>query len=453
MHALTAKPLLAPGSVSGRFAGAAIWSVAGMGLYQVSLLAGSMIAARLLGAEAFGQLGMIQSTSGLLGILAGIGLGLTTTKYVAEFRDTDPVRAGNMVAFGSAVAFVSSTVAGAALFATAPLLAAKVLHAAALETELRISAGLVLFNGLAGVQTGTLAGLERFRSVAVLNAVRGLASFVLVALGALVWGLQGAVWGLLAGSAMAYLIGREAVRRECAAAGIPARLGASAACRRALWEFSIPAFVSNAVASPVAWLGNIMLLSHPGGYSEIGQFVIANNWRIAISFLPTVMCQPLVSLMCNAYGNRSLDTFRRLLSSSLVAGFALSGGAAIAVAAASRQIVACYGPGYSGALPVLLLMAVVAVLSSTASVVGQAIAALGKMWWGAGLNLAWGGVLLGSASLLIPGYGARGLAWAFIISYSWHALSSAFVCFRVLSGLSGEVEPVPVPAIVLSDLR
>ena len=430
-----------------------MWSLLGMGLYQALVLAGSMIAARLLGAEAFGQLGMIQSTSGLLGILAGIGLGLTTTKYVAEFRDADPVRAGSMVAFGSAVAAASSLIAAAALFAAAPILAATVLHAPGLEVDLRISSGLVLFNGIAGVQTGTLAGLERFRAVAILNAARGFASVGLLGAGALAWGLHGAVWGLVAGAAVACVIGREAVRRGCAARRIPVKLGSGAACRRVLWDFSIPAFVSTAIASPVVWLGNVILLSHPGGYLEVGQFVIANNWRMAISFLPTVMCQPLVSLMCNAYGNRSLEPFRRLLWSSLIAAFVLSGGAALAVAAASRQIVRCYGPEYSRAVPVMLLMAGVAVLSSTAAVVGQAIAAVGKMWWGAGLNVAWGGVLLVSAWLLVPGSGARGLALAFVISYSWHALSSAMICFRVLSGLSGKPESVSVPAHAAIELH
>ena len=45
-----------------------------------------VLAGRLLGTAGFGEVGMIQSTQGLFGVLAGAGLGLAATKYVAEYR-------------------------------------------------------------------------------------------------------------------------------------------------------------------------------------------------------------------------------------------------------------------------------------------------------------------------------------------------------------------------------
>ena len=38
----------------------------------------------------FGRLGMIQGTLGMFEPFDGMALGITTTKYVAEFRQTDP---------------------------------------------------------------------------------------------------------------------------------------------------------------------------------------------------------------------------------------------------------------------------------------------------------------------------------------------------------------------------
>ena len=40
---------------------------------------------------------MIQSTVGMFGVFAGFGLGLTATKHVAEFRQSDPDRAGRII--------------------------------------------------------------------------------------------------------------------------------------------------------------------------------------------------------------------------------------------------------------------------------------------------------------------------------------------------------------------
>jgi O-antigen/teichoic acid export membrane protein len=58
---------------------------------------------------------------------------------------------------------------------------------------------------------------------------------------------------------------------------------------------------------------------------------------------------------------------------------------------------------------------------------------LGKMWWAYILNLFWALVLLASASMLVPRYGALGLAEAFLAAYAANALAAilfAQVLFR-----------------------
>jgi len=74
------------GPLLGRFVVGAFWSVAGALISRGFLLAASVVCAWFLGKEGFGALGMIQSTTGMLGVLAGLGLGITATKYVSELR-------------------------------------------------------------------------------------------------------------------------------------------------------------------------------------------------------------------------------------------------------------------------------------------------------------------------------------------------------------------------------
>ena len=115
-------------SLRGRFARGAVWSLIGAVISQGSSLAASVITARLLGRERFGEYGMIQSTVGMFGVFAGMGLGLTATKYVAELRVTNPRRAGRMIALSTAVALGTASTAVVALFAAAPWLAASTLN-------------------------------------------------------------------------------------------------------------------------------------------------------------------------------------------------------------------------------------------------------------------------------------------------------------------------------------
>src|SRR6266480_5058102 len=143
-------------SLRGRFARGAVWSLIGAVISQGSNLAASVITARLLGREQFGQYGMVQSTVGMFGVFAGMGLGLTATKYVAELRVINPERAGRIIALSTAVALATATTAVVALFAVAPWLAASTLNAPHLSAVLRIATGVLFLNALNGTQTGTL---------------------------------------------------------------------------------------------------------------------------------------------------------------------------------------------------------------------------------------------------------------------------------------------------------
>jgi O-antigen/teichoic acid export membrane protein len=58
----------------------------------------------MLGKTGYGELGMIQTTVGMFGVFAGFGLGVTATKHVAEFRRSDPARAGRIIGLSSVFA-------------------------------------------------------------------------------------------------------------------------------------------------------------------------------------------------------------------------------------------------------------------------------------------------------------------------------------------------------------
>jgi O-antigen/teichoic acid export membrane protein len=100
----------------------------------------------------------------------------------------------------------------------------------------------------------------------------------------------------------------------------------------------------------------------------------------------------------------------------------------------SSWIMKAYGRDFEAGRSTLVVLALATVISSTVAVIGQAIASLDRMWWGFNFNLIWALVLLSSASLLAPRYGALGLAGAFLLACSVHALAvTAYMRFRVPS--------------------
>src|ERR1700688_3805570 len=100
------QELVPAGSLRARVTLGIVWSLAGAVVSRGFLLAASVACARFLGREGFGALGMIQSTAGMFGVFAGLGLGLTATKYVSEFRRRDPAKAGRILALSASAAFV-----------------------------------------------------------------------------------------------------------------------------------------------------------------------------------------------------------------------------------------------------------------------------------------------------------------------------------------------------------
>jgi len=409
-------------SLRGRFARGAMWSLIGAVISQGSNLAASIITARLLGREQFGQYGMVQSTVGMLGVFAGLGLGVTATKYVAELRTRDPERAGRIIALSSVVALISGGLLAAALVLFAPILAAKTLNAPRLAPELRIASVLLFLNAFNGAQTGALSGFEAFRTIAKINLARGVVTFPITVALVLLWRLPGAIGALAVTAALTCLLSQLSLRRHCAALGIHPRFSSAWRERRVLWTFSTPAFLSGAMVGPVTWVANTMLVNQPGGYAEMGVFSAASQWRTAVLFVPSLLSQPLLSVLSNL-GASGRGPFGRLLRTNIVLVFVISLSMALPVIFCARWIMSAYGRGFRAGALVLILLVLAGVMSATAGVIGQAIASMDKMWWGLTLNSLWAIVMLATATLLVPRHGARGLALASLASYLVHAAS------------------------------
>jgi O-antigen/teichoic acid export membrane protein len=422
-------------SLRGQFARGTAWSFAGSALSQGLNVLASAVTARLLGKAGYGQVAMIQATVGTFGVFAGMGLGLTATKFVAEFRRTAPDRAGKIIALSNWTAAVSAGLICALLYAFAPELAAQTLHAPSLSMALRIGTGLLLFSSLAGAQSGILAGFGAFRAIARINVVRGLLVVPATALAVTVWGLPGAISALALTMGAACLMGQFAVRDVCRRNAIRVSWKHCWDERQVLWGFSLPAVLSGAMAGPATWAVSTFLVQQPQGYAQLGLFNAAFQWRNIISFLPATVSQPLLAMLSHLAGVRAHSTYKRFFKLNLYLNAALGLAVALPIICLAPFAMRAFGRDFSSAWPILVLLALATVISVAAGVVGQAIASIDRMWSGFLLNLIWVMALAAASYLLVPTYGALGLAIAFLVSYSVHAVTVA-VFYRSMAGVS-----------------
>ena len=408
-------------SLRARFARGALWSLLGALTSQGLGLAASVVTARLLGKEEFGALGMIQSTVGMLGVFAGMGLGLTATKYVAEYQTTNRERAGRIIALTSGAAVLTSGCVSVALLLFAPFLAAKTLNAPHLATELRIACALLFLNTMGGAQTGGLSGFEAFKAIAHVNLLRGLLTFPLVIAGVLLWRLPGAVCGLVCAAGLSCLLNHIALSRRCADIGIAVRWSEAWTERQVLWTFSVPALLSGAMVGPISWLATAILVNQPNGYAEMGLFYAASQWRAAITFLPAVLGQCAFPILSNLHGQNRFGQYREVLWWNIFLTVGTASCVAIPVVLGSPTIMRLYGSSFEDGWLVLALSAGVAILVCLNGALGCAIISARSIWICCLFNGMWGVALVSCALSLVPKGLALGLATSFLLAYAAHA--------------------------------
>jgi O-antigen/teichoic acid export membrane protein len=413
-----------------RLARGAFWSVAGGVVSRGLSLVAWIVVARLLKQEAFGEIGMIQSTVGIFGVFAGVGMGITATKHVAEYRLRDPERAGRLITLSNQIAWVASVAVAVGLWVLAPWLAEQTLARPSLASALRIASGLLFLGGIQGAQTGALAGLEAFRTIARLNLFTGLISFLLLSLGTWWGGIAGTLWALNATTAIGCLLNHAALRQEMNRAGLPRGRAWGRQDLPVLWKFTLPSALGALMGAAVHWVCCSLLVRLPSGYGEMGAFNGANQWFIALLFLPTLLGQSVLPLMAEQLGLAQHHQGRRLLGLSIKIN-ALVVIPVVLISLLSPWIMALFGHTFRSEWPTLVVVLLTAALLAIQTPVGQIITASGRVWPGFWMNVGWAIVYLTATHAWVH-YGALGLATARLAAYSAHTVWAMWYGFRIL---------------------
>lgn len=415
--------------IRARLARGAFWSVVDSGFTRGFALIISIVVARAVGREHFGQFGVVQGTIGVFGLFAGLGMSVTATKHVAQLRHSEPLRTGRILGLSTLLAAIGSSAMCAILLATAPWLARTTLASAEVGPLLRIGCGLLFFGVLNGALVGALYGFEDFKSVAIVDIVAGLIGFAAVVIGVLTSGLSGAITGLVIGVGLQCLGYFFFLRRELHQSGISIIYKGCFGEWPVLATFSVPALLAMAMTGPVTWLCSAIVVNQPSGYAQMGLLNAANQWRSAIMFLPLTLSAPFLPVLSSLFGMEKGKYFKVLLT-GIVTNTSLALFAAAGVIVFSRTIMGAYGKGFVGGTPTLVLLVLSAVITASSWSVGQAITSSGRMWWGFVLNLIWAVVLI-CCLWLLRRQGAYGYAVATLVAYSIHLLTSAYVYSRV----------------------
>lgn len=409
------------GSVKRRVLLGYSWTVVtAVGAKLIAVMASYYIA-RVVGQIAFGELGILQNTINTLGVFAGFGIGVAATKFIAQYRVSEKEKASRILTLNLIISIIASAIMALLVLAFSEKIAQLIANEG-LNNYLKIGALTLFFASINGALSGILAGLERFRLISILAFFTTLISSSLQCI--LVGSME--LWGVIVGITVAQIcttfFSILILKRELAKFGLYIIINNLKTELKTLFHFNVPTILGSLMVSPVNWISAAYLVNQDAGYSEMGMFTAANQWRLALLFIPLALSKVLLSIMSNLNEQGNEANMRRLMQGNIFAVFIISIFLVLGSLLFGDYIMSGYGEEFRGGQSVLTLLVAVAGLTAVNSIIGTSLQSKGLVWYGLMFNFIWAIQLLIWAYFLCPMYGAIGLALANFFAYLGHSL-------------------------------
>ena len=415
-----------------RLARGAFWSLTGTVLSRGLGLLSGILVGRLLGKHGFGELGMIQSTVGLFGTVAGFGMGTMATRNVAELRLKDPLKAGRVIALSSATAWLTSAGMALLLIIFAPWLAKHTLAAPQLTGLLRVGALLLLLNGVNGAQTGALAGFEAFKSISRINLYTGLLSFPLMLVGAWFWGVTGAVWAYVANYAFNCWMNWHALRQEANKSGIVLTYDGCLQESGLFWRFNLPTVINSILYSFTIWACGAMVVQQASGYGGMGVFNAAKRFAELPELFFGMLMVPVLPVLSETFGRKDMAAYGKTLVMGFLVGTLIIVPVSLLQIAVPWLTLLPYGADYQGGESIVRWLVLGSVAYSLVWPVNNILISMGRMWLLVAQVVLYMVLYLVLGRWLIPRHGAAGFAMAGTLAFTLSNLPCVVFLFLKL---------------------
>lgn len=390
------------------------WSIIGAIFSKGLIFFSWVIVARILGSDAYGQFGIVRSTVLMFTSFAGFSLGITASKHVAEFLNTDKQKTGRILGLTMSFGVMMGFAVAVFFYLLSPWLALTTLNAPEVTNELRIGALILFFSSLNGAQMGALQGFMAFKKIATINSIQAIVSFPLFILGAIYWGVYGSIWAFTFSYVFICVLSNRAIRKETKKYFVKIDYSNAWKEKSILLSYSFPAFLSGLMVTPVKWYADSLLVSR-GDFQEMGIFTAALTFNNIILVGVSMLSAPFISIMAK---NKLDDRNSRFSRFNILAPWALGVFLVSPLLMFPQLGGYVFGSSYAGksfnlTFSITLLFTVVIMFKQGLS---RIMIVYNLQWWSFFSNLLWGVILIISF-LLFTEQNSYFLALAYLIAY------------------------------------
>lgn len=391
------------------------WSTIAILIDRGATLVSFIIAGKLLSKSSFGELGLLYSTVGMVGLFAGFGLNTTTTKYVAEYKNQDKRKVGRIITIVLLVSLGLSLLGTIILFAGANFVADNLFNASHLELSIKIAALFMFFEAMYNAQQGILIGYQKFTFLFISNLVKGSLSLIMVFIGVYYYGVEGAMAGFAISSLVAWVTQDLLIHKANKEWDVSFVTKGLSKEVNILYQFSLPAFLSSAMVAPATWGSRTLLANVANGYEELGVFTAASKFQSGLNRIGMALGYTLIPFLTSP----KHDDNEKLKRANVLVTWVLGIIPAVPIILFPETLSLVFGDKYAGSdeyttLVIVMAFTIVALYNQG---LGRVLIAEDMMWWGVLTNGIWGSLLV-SCTFFLREYGAIGIALAYLIAYS-----------------------------------
>jgi O-antigen/teichoic acid export membrane protein len=375
-----------------------------------SMLQG-ILAARLLGVEAFGILGAITTFTSFVNKFVSFRMGELVVKYVGHYSETgDDLHAAAIFKLAALVEMLASLVAFSLVLLLAPFGARFLAKDPNTANLFAIYGVIVLANLIAESSMGLLQIYDRFRSVALLQLLQSAVTLVLIAVayfmhGSLVHILLAYVAGKMTGAVGLTISAFVEAARKWGTTWWRAPLGLLRSQTRELARFAVSTNISASLSlvtkdSEVLWV-SLFRTPVETGYYKLA-LALANMVQMPVSPLPQATYPEISRQVARKHWANVRYILRQ--GSRLAGGYTLV--TSLFLVAFGRPLIAwLYKPEFLPAYPALLILLVGFLFANTFYWRRLVLLALDRADFPAKLNMVLASLKIIAIFLLVPQYG------------------------------------------------
>lgn len=369
---------------------------------------GNAITARLLGPDQLGIFAYVVFCVTIASVVASLGINIVQQRFIPNLRaEGKDDEADGLTGALTRVSMLAAVVGGVALFAFLYWPGRKATEMPSQTIQMVVFAVALIwffFWRMAEVYQFYLRGEQRFGELARISAISALVKLAVIALGAWLFGIPGALAGFIAGN----LLPASRIVRLLRIKPFVGQV-----LRGQVVKFALASWATGVLGALVFGRTEILFLEHYTGLSAVGFFTAAVTVAEMAVQLPPLLLSALLPRFSEQHGLGAQDDMQRLYRTMTALIAMLIVPLCLGLAAIAPVLVPLlFGAEFDDAVPVASVLLVAAAISSlgvTTFYLLQSVGKTGFLLLSNGLGLV-GTIVLGF--LLVPRYGLIGAAWS-----------------------------------------